>query len=155
MADDLVREKLTRIAGAIDHAAETMRHLDRGRAEPGEYTTGAYPSQIPLIKLARLLYKERRLRDSAGIGDLFGEAAWDILLDLYASQRVSVSSLCIAACVPPTTALRWIKLMTDQGVLVRLHDPNDGRRIYVELAPGTRDALTSYLRQVGEVRRQG
>ena len=30
-------------------------------------------------------------------------------------QRVEVSSLCIAAAVPPTTALRWIKALSDAG----------------------------------------
>jgi DNA-binding MarR family transcriptional regulator len=159
MAGDPVRELLTWVSNAVDHAAEitraAMRHLDTRTAEPGGYTTGEYPPQISLTKLARLLYKERRLRDTYDLGNHFGEAAWDILLDLYASQRVSVSSLCIAACVPPTTALRWIKLMSDQGILVRLNDPDDGRRIYVELAPEMRDKLTSYLRRVGEVRHQG
>jgi hypothetical protein len=41
--------------------------------------------------------------------DLFADPGWDILLDLYAARQegkqVSVSSLCIAAAVPPTTAL--------------------------------------------------
>ena len=28
-----------------------------------------------------------------------------------------MTSLCIAAAVPPTTALRWIKVMTEKGWL--------------------------------------
>ncbi len=49
-----------------------------------------------------------------------------------------MTSLCIAAAAPPTTALRWIKVMTEKGWLVRARDPADGRRVYVGL--GT-DAL--------------
>jgi predicted transcriptional regulator len=63
---------------------------------------------------------------------LFADPAWDMLLDLLqaeiAQHRVPVSSLCIAAAVPATTALRWIKTMTDVGLFKRRADPHDGRR---------------------------
>ena len=45
-----------------------------------------------------------------------------------------MSSLCIAAAVRPTTALRWIKAMTDQGLFERCADPEDGRRIFITLS---------------------
>ena len=55
-------------------------------------------------------------------------------------------SLCIAAAVPPTTALRWIKMLTDVGLLVRVADPHDGRRVYIELAPQTAAGLAAYIK---------
>jgi DNA-binding MarR family transcriptional regulator len=61
---------------------------------------------------------------------------------------VPVSSLCIAAAVPATTALRWLKSMTDQGIFVRRADPHDGRRVFVELS---RDASASMRRYFGEL----
>ncbi len=66
--------------------------------------------------LAREIYKARRLRDAV-LPRLFGEPAWDILLDLFASEAehidVSVSSACLAAGVPATTAHRYlIELVT-------------------------------------------
>jgi DNA-binding MarR family transcriptional regulator len=63
--------------------------------------------------------------------------------------RVPVSSLCIAAAVPATTALRWLKTMTAQGMLVRSADPHDGRRVFVELAPKASQALRRYFAEVG------
>ena len=55
-----------------------------------------------------------------------------MLLDLMAARleniQVSVSSLCIAASVPPTTALRWIKTMTEEKIFERHADEKDGRR---------------------------
>ena len=43
--------------------------------------------------------------------ELFGDPAWDMLLDLTAARaehtRVSVTSLCIASAVPPTGAPGW------------------------------------------------
>ena len=77
----------------------------------------------------RDIIKQRRLRDRFFQPDLFADLAWDILLDLKAAaqegQQVSVSSLCIAAAVPPTTAPRWITAMTESGMLLRRQDPSD------------------------------
>ena len=73
-----------------------------------------------------------------------------MLLDLMAArvegQAVAVSSLCIAAAVPPTTALRWIKTMTELGLLVRIADPNDRRRVFIELSPRAVSAMAAYLK---------
>ncbi|MBB6123202.1 winged helix DNA-binding protein [Sphingobium subterraneum] len=86
----------------------------------------------------RALLRARRLRDHIFSSELFADPAWDIMLDLMAAQlegtQVSVSSLCIAAAVPPTTALRWIRQLTDRGLLVRQADPGDGRRVFITLS---------------------
>lgn len=98
----------------------------------------------------RAIIRARRMRDQYLGADLFADPAWDMLLDLMAArlegQRVPVSSLCMAAAVPPTTALRWIKVLAEQGVFVRIADPEDGRRIYIELADDVAVALATYLR---------
>ena len=51
--------------------------------------------------------------------------ALDLMQAEIAQHRVPVSSLCIAAAVPATTALRWIKTMTDTGPFVRRADPRE------------------------------
>jgi DNA-binding MarR family transcriptional regulator len=68
-----------------------------------------------------------------------------------AQHRVPVSSLCIAAAVPATTALRWIRTMTDAGLFRRRADPHDGRRIFVELSPSASAAMRQYFAEAGEV----
>lgn len=101
------------------------------------------PTQI------RELIKLRRLRDQHFPAELFADPGWDILLDLFAAKlegkSVSVSSLCIAAAVPPTTALRWITTMTEHGALVRKQDPNDARRVFIELSPDSEARLRAYF----------
>jgi DNA-binding MarR family transcriptional regulator len=86
----------------------------------------------------RAMLRARRLREHIVAADLFADPAWDIMLDLMAARleqtRVSVSSLCIAAAVPPTTALRWIRQLTERGLLQRQADPSDGRRIFIALS---------------------
>ncbi len=105
-------------------------------------------------KAVRRMLRQRRMREQYFPADLFADPAWDMLLDLFAArlerQPVSVSSLCIAAAVPATTALRWIKTMTDAGLFVREADPNDGRRIFIALAEGACDALARYFEALEE-----
>jgi hypothetical protein len=99
----------------------------------------------------RLLIRARRLRTHYFRADLFADPAWDMLLDLLAAQlegkKVAVSSLCIAAAVPPTTALRWIGVLAENQLIVRVADPDDGRRVHVELAPVTVRALRAWLQE--------
>jgi DNA-binding transcriptional ArsR family regulator len=100
--------------------------------------------------LVRAMIRARRLRDQFFRSEIFADPAWDILLDLFAARlekrKVAVSSLCIAAAVPPTTALRWIKSLSDQGLLVRLADAEDGRRVFIELSDESAAAMEAYLR---------
>jgi len=101
----------------------------------------------------RDLIKARRLRDQYFDPELFSDPAWDMLLDLMAAKlegkRVSVSSLCIAAAVPPTTALRWIKTMTEQKVFQRRADENDGRRVFIELSDEAAAGMVGYFAMMG------
>jgi DNA-binding MarR family transcriptional regulator len=106
----------------------------------------------PTAAKVRELIKLRRLRDQHFPPDLFADPAWDILLDLYAAnlegKSVSVSSLCIAAAVPPTTALRWITTMTEHKALVRKQDPNDARRVFIGLSEDSEERLAAYFASV-------
>jgi hypothetical protein len=100
-------------------------------------------------KTLRDIIKMRRLRERFFNSELFADPAWDILLDLKAAalehQKVSVSSLCIAAAVPPTTALRWITAMTESGMLERRQDPDDARRVFIVLSDETSAKLDDYF----------
>jgi DNA-binding MarR family transcriptional regulator len=97
--------------------------------------------------------RARRLRSRFFEEELFADPAWDMLLDLLQAEiaqlRVPVSSLCIAAAVPATTALRWLKTMTDKGIFLRRADPHDGRRVFVELSPTASQAMRHYFAEVG------
>jgi hypothetical protein len=104
------------------------------RSAPPPGFTGSRESEF-----ARILIAERRLRDGVLGADLFGEPVWDMLLDLFVAheeqERVSVSSLCIAAAVPATTALRWVNHLVKREMIIRWPDPTDGRRVWIALSP--------------------
>lgn len=96
-------------------------------------------SKKALLAAAEGAYNQRRARkqifENSG---LFGEPAWDILLDLYVAElrerRVSVSDACLASGVPPTTALRWLALLEEANLVERHKDPHDARRVHLELS---------------------
>lgn len=97
----------------------------------------------------RRAIRARRLRDSFfGVG-LFEDPAWDMLLDLFAAElertQVSVSSLCIAAAVAPTTALRWIAKLSDTGLFERRPDPIDRRRAFMALTARASEGMRAYV----------
>ena len=61
-----------------------------------------------------------------------------------------VSSLCIAASVPTTTALRWIRSLMEAGLFDRYTDPADARRSHVEITDAAANAMMGYLRAFSE-----
>ncbi len=103
------------------------------------------------LALARARYEARRKREAVfGNQELFGEPAWDILLDLYIAhaegKSVSVSSACIGSASPPTTGLRWLGVLQEAGLVEREHDPRDQRRVLVRLSTKGVDRMETYFR---------
>ena len=109
---------------------------------------------LPDPRLVRRIIAQRQLRARFFDPELFGDPAWDILLDLTAARaehvRVSVTSLCIASGVPPTTALRWIGQMTEAGLLERVEDESDRRRAFIGLTDAAADAMARYFAELGK-----
>ena len=109
---------------------------------------------LPDPRLVRRIIRQRQLRARFFDGELFADPAWDMLLDLTAARaehaRVSVTSLCIASGVPPTTALRWIRQLTDAGLLERVEDETDRRRAFIALADRAADAMARYFAELGK-----
>jgi hypothetical protein len=108
---------------------------------------------LPDPRLVRRIIRQRQLRARFFDPALFADPAWDMLLDLTAARaehkRVSVTSLCIASGVPPTTALRWIGQLTAAGLLVRIADDTDRRRAFLALSDAAADAMARYFAALG------
>lgn len=100
--------------------------------------------------LAREIYASRRRRHRYLPAELFGEPTWDILLDLYIAarerRRVPTTSACIGAHVPPTTALRWLRILEARGMVDREDDGRDGRRTFVCLSTTGLAAMDATLK---------
>lgn len=108
---------------------------------------------LPDPRIVRQIIRQRQLRSDFFEGGLFADPAWDMLLDLTAARgektRVSVSSLCIASGVPPTTALRWITQLINTGLADRVEDETDRRRAFIALSDTAADAMAGYFERLG------
>jgi DNA-binding MarR family transcriptional regulator len=158
MAPEASAARLRQLSEEVSRIAAALARLSSSSANgpPLSPATIAPPQGdfAPVSAEAlRSMIRARRLRATYLPADLFADPAWDMLLDLLQAEivqhRVPVSSLCIATAVPATTALRWIKAMTDRGLLVRRDDPHDGRRVFIEMAPTTSASLRRYFQEVG------
>lgn len=104
-------------------------------------------NEAAIAKLKRIVVG-RTVRNRIFGQDLFADPAWDMMLDLAIAmaenRRISISSLCIAANVPTTTALRHIKAMKDDGYLIIVGDPEDGRRKHVMLSENAYEMMIKF-----------
>lgn len=159
-------QQLRKINEDIARIAETLARLTRRTARNVEsggvadrmtsFTPAPNLETRVSAREVRDALRARRLRDQFLGEGMFEDPAWDMLLDLYAAEleraQVSVSSLCIAAHVAPTTALRWIGKMTERGLLVRQPDPFDRRRAFMALSHQASEGMAAYaaaIRQAG------
>lgn len=151
--------RLARLTAEVARIAEALARLAREEPLPDDAAKvadrdlgyGAPPPDAaePVDpKAIRRLLRARRLRDRQFGTGLFEDPAWDMMLDLFAAhhegREVSVSSLCIAAAVAPTTALRWIGRMVAAGLFVRRADPADRRRALMTLSDRGRSGMTAF-----------
>jgi DNA-binding MarR family transcriptional regulator len=155
VAADKGAERLRQLSDEVARIAAALARLSTGPQLGGRATEHPPSADLPDVsaETVRAVIRARRLRSRYFSEELFADPAWDMLLDLLhaeiAQLRVPVSSLCIAAAVPATTALRWLKTMTQQGLFVRRADPHDARRVFVELAPGASQAMRRYFGEAG------
>jgi|tagenome__1003787_1003787.scaffolds.fasta_scaffold20926453_2 DNA-binding MarR family transcriptional regulator len=147
-------ELLIHLSKEVSRIAGALAQLSIG-AEPPIPQNYPFSNQnefeVPVERVEWLI-RARRNRARYLPPELFAEPAWDILVDLLRAEivheRVSVSSACIAAAVPPTTGLRWLRTLEQHGLVVRKRDLHDARRIFVVLSQETSMALRRYFLEV-------
>ncbi|KPP86647.1 MarR family transcriptional regulator [Erythrobacter sp. HL-111] len=160
---EAIASKLEGLSGGAAHdrpdgdtaTGEGARPVSDAAARQPSSPARLYDSQKPPLPDPRMIRKiiaGRQARARFFDGALFADPAWDMLLDLTAAhgegQRVSVTSLCIAAEVPATTALRWLKQMVDTGIFKRIADETDRRRAFIALTDRSIEAMSRYFAEV-------
>ena len=141
-----------RAAGLRRMAADMLSladELDGGAKDDVSAFDWKSMSQQRLREEAHRILTQRRKRSSLGIDNLLGEPAWDLLLTLYRdtadSRRILTKSLVIGANTPPTTSLRYIDILVEEGFIERSFDAGDGRKKYLELTAAGRDKMSRCL----------
>ncbi|MGB7408714.1 MAG: winged helix DNA-binding protein [Pontixanthobacter sp.] len=152
---------------ALDRSLDTLRNIDlpdvnrnfmfndgcdRPKTCNDGYLRGKKRGpEMPDPRLIKLILKNRERRDKHFNADLFADPAWDMILDLIAAReehrRISISSLCVAARVPPSTALRWVNILIKKGVIERISDPSDKRRAFVRLSENGARSAAAYFEE--------
>ena len=161
MGKDQLRTKARRLIAAANELLAIAHELEaaEGRMRDDECAVSHSAKDSPVwAEIARRTYRDRRRRaDIFADPALFGEPAWDILLDLFIAakerKRLPVTSACIGAAVPATTALRWLTVLEEKGLIVRENDSHDARRVFVRLSAEAYEKMVAYFADVaGDMR---
>lgn len=131
---------------------ETSQEKSVQSGKAREIAARSNMGEMSFRDLARSVYQARRLRDKIfSCAEIFGEPAWDMLLDIATAEsensRLSVTAVCIGSCVAPTTALRYVKALEERDLIHREEDLSDGRRQYIRLTPKGDRLLRRYFYQ--------
>lgn len=120
-------------AETIDGSKASLDEVQRARSE------------------ASRLVEVRRRRERLFGNRLFGDPAWDILLDLFIQRLdgrdTTITSACIGSGAPQTTALRYLGGLIERGLVVRRASSNDRRVQYVDLSPVGFERMVGILDQ--------
>lgn len=137
----------------VAHAIERAIALLADEEAAMEAENGAARSTMTTARpnYLRALVAARADRDAIFQAGLFSDPAWDMLLDLAVAEAtgrpISVTSLCIASGAPTTTALRRIDDLKDAGLLDRVPDPLDRRRVLVHLTDEGRKRMEAFVQR--------
>lgn len=121
------------------------RRADNGiDTEPGELT-----EECRMVRIAQAILQLRRQRKDEFDESLFGEPAWEMLLELYvrdASGTVStVAELLANSDASDSTAVRWLFHLDKLGFVTRRAHPLDAKTEFVDLTVEVKAALERHL----------
>jgi len=133
---------------------DTVRRGDRGTPVRDETVRDETGIAAPDAReLAKQLLAQRMARFDHFPAELFHEPAWDMLLALFVAHEerrtMNVKALVGTAHTPVTTSQRWIDHLHKLGLLHRVIDPLDRRRMEVSLSDTGQTAVRAYLRRLG------
>lgn len=128
----------------------------RGAQDMGMvYSFNAQPSAPEGItaRLIDMMCAVRNERLEQFPGALGSDSCWDVLLHLYSvhlkQHRLNISSLRKRTGIADTTLLRTVTTLAEAGLVVRVPDPFDRRRVMVELSPAGVAAMNRYFARTG------
>lgn len=147
---DILAQELEDIVIAVKQIARQDKSGHAAQALPAPQGR-----HLSTCQAALEIIEQRRMRSAIfGERDIFGEPAWDILLDLYVNQirqlSVSVKSASIASGKPASTGLRWLNILGEEGLICSEDDPRDHRRRFVRLTPEGCASMNRYFDKVAE-----
>lgn len=141
------QKRLTELSVELEDLAGRLSALIR------EDVPKSPPPTPALVRLVLAL----RLMGSDYFPAGFGEPARNMMLVLYAArlehQRLTPTRLAAASAVPLATALRWLDIMEERGLIRRRRDDaSDRRLVRLALTPKAVAGIDAYLSAIFERR---
>jgi hypothetical protein len=104
------------------------------------------------LSCAQAILCGRRRRFAFFDSGMFGEPAWDMLLQLYeaeyARERLTAGGLVVLTATPPTVGLRWMRHLMNEGLAAASPGGAALSLSAVRLLPKGRELLDRYLTEV-------
>ena len=154
---DSVEAELVELRLTMQQANEQIEKLDRRIAASNSQNDKEHPvvrkdlGDADLIGRAQqhLLWGRRKsLALDTGNG-LFADSCWNMCLDIYIcglkEERVTVSGIAHSSGIPMTTAMRYINVMAEQGLIKKTQNPADNRMTFVSLSTDCMNKIKSLL----------
>lgn len=154
---DSVETELAELRLTIKQANEQFESLDKrisdtsDRPSRDQFFSDKVMSPIDLINRAEKFLHWGRLKSATldtGTG-LFADSCWNMCLDIYIcglkEEQVTVSAIAHSSGIPMTTAMRYINVMFEQGLLEKSSNPVDQRMVFVATSPACREKIEKIL----------
>jgi hypothetical protein len=134
-----IADELSRKARALADAHE-IKLISAVQAVPDHDDTSAqFVRAMLLVMRCRHEYIGARFADGP---------AWNILACLYHAylegRLESVSGVALGACVPSTTALRWLRSLQESGLVSSAPDSKDSRRRRISISDAGATQMARY-----------
>lgn len=154
---DNVESELAELRSALQRANERFEILDKRLAysldgsNEDKIVVNNERGSLDLISRATNYLHWGRLKSQtmdSGNG-LFSDSCWNMCLDIYIcglkEERVTVSAIAHSSGIPMTTAMRYINVMVQQGLIEKTPNPADNRMIFVSLSSDCMEKIEKIL----------
>lgn len=122
-----------------DHSADHITPQSSSEEDAATLTTAA----------ERILRFRRHRERIFAPSHLFSDPAWDILLEIFRSAArgvpIAVSDTSACAGIASSSATRWIRTLETAGLVRRSPDPDDKRRVLLDITPMGHDLMKRTL----------
>ncbi|MEW4466485.1 helix-turn-helix domain-containing protein [Parasphingorhabdus sp. JC815] len=157
---DEVRYEIAAIKSVLEQATEKMEALNGlfgssdSEEPPAPLVSINNIDTTELVRRAEKLLKWSQFKTNMlnfGSG-LFADSCWNMCLDTYIcdlkGKEITVSSIAHGSGIPMTTAMRYINVMVEEGLLVKSPNPSDNRMIFLSTSAACKDKISTLLRHL-------
>mgnify|MGYP000533644785 CR=1 FL=1 len=156
---DDVNEEIAALESLLSQGLEQV-HAVKRLTSNGQTQTDKPDAEVKnandadLVVRAEDLLKWSRLKAeylNLGTG-LFSASCWDMCLDIYIcdlkNEQITVSSVAHSSGIPMTTAMRYINVMAEEGLLEKTPNPSDNRMVFVSTSPSCKERISDVLQKL-------